>query len=410
MKRYIFFTLLIAMSLFIVACNSSSTTNTSKTVVIGFTASQTGNLNASSTRQLNGLQLWIDQINATGGIKLSNGLKIKLKSVFYDDESNTDRVQELYTRLVTTDNVDFLISPYSSNLTATAASISEQYEKVMIATGAADDAIYKKGYKRIFQVYTPASRYLTGAIDMLTELDSTVTKIAFVYENTAFPKKVVEVAKAYAQELGYKIVLFEGYDTNTTNFNSIIEAIETAGAEVVMGGGYFQDGSTLARQIYENKLTVKLISLLVAPPNPEFNNLGEAALGVTGPSQWEPLSTFIPNFGPTGAEFIASYKNAYSSESSYHSAGGYAAGLILQKAIIEADSVDPEAVKIALDKMDMTTFYGNIQFDTSNETHGLQIGHEMVHIQWQRNDFGTLIKQVVWPSDVATAEPLYPDL
>jgi len=405
MKRYIFSALLIVTLLFIVACNSS---NTSKTVVIGFTSSQTGNLNVSSIRQVNGLQLWVDQINATGGIKLSNGITIKFKSVFYDDESNTDRVQEFYTRLVTTDNADFLISPYSSDLTATAAIITEQYGKVMIATGAADDALYKKGYKRIFQVYTPASRYLTGAVDILTELDSTVTKIAFVYENTAFPTTVVEVAKAYAQEHGYEIVLFEGYDADTTDFSSIIEAIEAAGAEAVMGGGYFQDGSTLARQIYENKLTVKFMSLLVAPSNPDFADLGEAALGVTGPSQWEPLSTFIPDFGPTGAEFIESYKDAYSNEGSYHSAGGYAAGLILQKAIIEADSVDPEAVKTALDKMDMTTFYGNIQFDTSNEAHGLQIGHEMVHIQWQRDDFGILIKQVVWPSDVATAEPLYP--
>ena len=68
----------------------------------------------------------------------------------------------------------------------------------------------------------------------------------------------------------------------------------------------------------------------------------------------------------------------------------------------------PEAVKIALDNMEMNTFYGNIQFDTSNEAHGLQIGHEMVHIQWQRDDFGILVKQVIWPSDVATAEPLYP--
>ena len=411
MKRYIFSALLIIMLYFIVACNSSSTSITavsSETVVIGFTASQTGNLNASSSRQFNGLQLWVDQINATGGIKLSNGITIKFKSVFYDDESNTDRVHEFYTRLVTTDNADFLISPYSSDLTATAASITEQYGKVMIAPGAADDALYQKGYKQIFQVYTPASRYLTGAVDMLTELDSTVTKIAFVHENTAFPTSAVEVAKAYAQENGYEIVLFEGYDTDTADFNSIVEAIEAAGAEAVMGGGYFQDGSTLARQIYENKLTVKFMSLLVAPSNPDFADLGEAALGVTGPSQWEPLSTFIPDFGPTGAEFLESYKDTYSNEGSYHSAGGYTAGLILQKAIIEADSVDPEAVKIALDNMEMTTFYGNIQFDTSNEAHGLQIGHEMVHIQWQRDDFGILVKQVIWPSDVATAEPLYP--
>ena len=41
--------------------------------VIGFTVSQTGNLNVESTRQKNGLTLWMDQVNAAGGIKLTDG-------------------------------------------------------------------------------------------------------------------------------------------------------------------------------------------------------------------------------------------------------------------------------------------------------------------------------------------------
>lgn len=73
------------------------------TAVIGFTASQTGKLNVESTRQINGLNLWINQVNNSGGIKLADGTVVKFKSAFYDDESNKDRVQELYTRLATED-------------------------------------------------------------------------------------------------------------------------------------------------------------------------------------------------------------------------------------------------------------------------------------------------------------------
>jgi branched-chain amino acid transport system substrate-binding protein len=88
--------------------------------------------------------------------------------------------------------------------------------------------------------------------------------------------------------------------------------------------------------------------------------------------------------------------------------GGYAAGQILQKAIIDADSTDPEAVKAAMDGMDMLTGYGHIKFDTSAEAHGLQIGHSMVYIQWQKDDAGNLMKQVVWPLEGKTADTLYP--
>ncbi len=420
MKRSfsILFAALLALSLVLTACGGQQTpatqapsnggeANQKVELTIGFTASQTGKYNVSSQRQVNGLNLWMEQINDAGGIKLSDGTVVTFKAVSYDDESNKDRVQELYTRLATQDNADLLISPYSSGLTAAAAVIAEQYGKVMLTTGAASDATYKEGYTHIFQIYTPASRYLTGAVDLLAKTDPNLKKVAFVYENDKFSTSVVEAAKAYAEQKGYDIVLFEGYDSGTTDFGPFINKIQESGAEAILGGGHFQDGSAFARQLFEKNVDIKFITLLVAPPEPDFADLGDAAVGVIGPSQWEPLAAFKPDFGPTGDEFVSAYQTAYNEEPSYHSAGGYAAGLVLEKAIRDADSTDPAAIKTALDNMDLTLFYGNIKFDTSPEAHGLQIGHSMVYIQWQKKG-DTLGKEVVWPESGATAPVLYP--
>ena len=388
-----------------------------KTVVIGFTASQTGKYNVSSTRQTTGLQMWMDDVNNAGGIKLSDGTVVKFKAVSYDDESNKDRVQELYTKLATDDKADFLISPYSSGLTAAAAVIAEQYGIPMITTGAASDATYKQGYTVVYQAYTPASRYLTGAIDLLMNLDPNAKKVAFVYENSKFATGVNEAAKAYAEDKGLDVVLFEGYDPDTKDFNAIINKIEAAEPDAILGGGHFQDGSTFARQLYEKGTKVKFISLLVAPPEPTFAELGDAAVGVTGPSQWEPAAKYTPEsakaaglewFGPTGEDFTKAYQAAHDGEDpSYHVAGGYAAGLILQKAIEAAGSVDKEAVLKALDATDMMIFFGHIKFDTTPDAHGLQVGHDMIIIQWQEKD-GNLVKEVVWPEAGATAKAIYP--
>lgn len=386
------------------------------TVVIGYTASQTGNQNVSSTRQVNGLQLWMDEVNAAGGVELSDGTTVMFEGVSYDDESNTDRVQELFTRLATEDEADFLISPYSSGLTAAAAVIAEQYGKVMITTGAASDDTYKQGLTTVFQAYTPASRYLTGALDLLQSVDPDVSRLAFVYENSKFSTDVVEAARVYAEELGYEVVLLEGYDPETNDFGPFINKIQDAEPDAILGGGHFQDGSTFARQLDEKNVDVNFFTLLVAPPEPDFADLGQAAVGVIGPSQWEPQAAFTADsaaeagldwFGPSSDEFVAAYEGAYDGEEpSYHSAGGYAAGLILQQAILAADSVEPDAVKAALDAMNLLTFFGHIQFDTTEEAHGLQTGHSMVYIQWQ--DDGGLLKEVVWPAEGATAELLYP--
>jgi branched-chain amino acid transport system substrate-binding protein len=377
------------------------------TLTIGYTESITGKYETSSGRQVRGFGLWLEEVNGAGGITLSDGTVVTFDAVSYDDESSGDRVQELYTRLATEDNADLLISPYSSGLTASASVIAEQYGKVMLTTGAAADDNYTQGFTQVFQIYTPASRYLTGAVDLLQNTDASVTKVAFVYENDNFSTGVVTAAKDYAESLGYEVVLFEGYTSDTTDFGPFINKIQESGAQAVLGGGHFQDGSTFARQVFEKQTDIAYFALLVAPPEPDFADLGDAAVGVIGPSQWEPLAAFTPDFGPTGDEFVAAYMAAYAEEPSYHSAGGYAAGLVLEAAIRDADSTDPAAIKAALDAMDLTIFYGDIQFDTTDEAHGLQIGHSMVYIQWQMGANG-LEKQVVWPLGGATADPIYP--
>ncbi len=388
-----------------------------KTMMIGYTASLTGKLEVSAGRQSKGLQLWMKQLNDAGGIALSDGTIVKFDFATYDDESNKERVQELYTRLATEDNADLLISPYSSGLTAAASVIAEQYGKVMITTGAAADSNYKQGYTQVFQIYTPASRYLTGAIDLLKLLDPSVKKLAIVHEDATFATSVVEAAKEYAESLGYEIVIFEGYAADTADFGPFINKIQATGAEAILGGGHMRDGSTFARQVYEKDTDIKLFTLLVAPPEPDFAELGEAAYAVIGPSQWEPLAAFTPEsakeaglewFGLLSDEFVETYEAAYDEEPSYHSGGGYAAGLVLQKAISDAGSTDPAAIKSALDDMNILTFFGQTKFDTSEEAHGLQIGHSMVYIQWQRDAGGNLLKQVVWPLEGATAESIYP--
>ncbi len=385
-------------------------------IVIGFTMSQTGKLNAESAEQYRGLLLWQKWVNSQGGIYVK-ALKKKLpvKFVYYDDESSKDRVQQLYVRLISKDKADFLISPYSSGLTASAAVIAEQYGKIMMATGAASDSIFNKGYMHVFQIYTPASRYLTGALDLLKAVDPKAKKVAIVYEQSNFAKAVATAAKKYAEKHGFKVVLFESYAKGTTDFTSFLNKIAAKRPDAIIGGGHFADGETFARQIFEQRIKVKLVSLLVAPAVPKFAEIGKAALYVTAPSQWEPKAKYteasakklgISWYGPTASWFVKTYEKEYKEAPGYHAAGGFIAGLVLQKAIEDAGCLDAEKVRKALEKMDIMTFYGRIKFETG-KYYGRQIGHDMVYLQWQEKG-GKLVKEVVWPEHAASARLVYP--
>jgi hypothetical protein len=58
---------------------------TEETITVGFTSSLTGAQEVSSKRQVAGFNLWMDQVNESGGIKLSDGTVVKIAAPTYDD-------------------------------------------------------------------------------------------------------------------------------------------------------------------------------------------------------------------------------------------------------------------------------------------------------------------------------------
>jgi len=375
------------------------------TITIGFTASRTGPLNVDSIGQERGFEFWRDEVNSKGGIKVGDK-RYQVKFASYDDQSVGGRVQQLYTRLINQDKADFLFSPYSSGLTAAAAVISEQYGKIMVDSGGAEEKPFELGNKHLFMVITSAGNYLSGAIKALKEKNPHA-KIAMVYSDDPFSKTVLVAAKEQAKEAGLDVVMDESYAPSTTDFGPVVNKIISSNADAFLGGGHYSDGATLARQMHDQKANLKWISILVAPADDKFAQLGASALGVTTPSQWELQVSYKPQFGPTTGEFAKAFEDKFHQKADYHAASGYTAGVILQRAIEKAGSLDMEKVTKALNDTDVTTFFGHIKFDTDPAHHGLQAAHEMVLAQWQKLN-GEPARQVVWPPAARSAQLVYP--
>ena len=116
----------------------------------------------TSQTQQHGAELWRDEVNAAGGIK-AGGKTYEVKFISYDDQSRSELVKALYTRLIVQDKVQFLFGPYSSVMTAPAVATCEQYGKIMLNTGGSDTAPYAHGTKYQFQLPAPAECYLASA-------------------------------------------------------------------------------------------------------------------------------------------------------------------------------------------------------------------------------------------------------
>ena len=67
--------------------------------------------------------------------------------------SSADQVTKLYEKLITQDKVDFLISPYSSQLTLAAAAVAEKYGVPMVTRRVVDGYLAPRLQKRVRSVH-----------------------------------------------------------------------------------------------------------------------------------------------------------------------------------------------------------------------------------------------------------------
>lgn len=375
-------------------------------IVIGTTVSQSGPYQVASASQFAGLELWRDMVNAEGGV-LIGGVRHLVRFITYDDASDPASIPYLYERLIHHDNVDFLISSYSSAIGLAAAAVADEHEMIVVLPGSGADEIFYNGYESVYQIYTPSSRYFLPALEVLAER-SPGARVAFVYEDDPFAVNAVIRAREYAREVGLEVVFDRAYAPAQTEFEDLVRELQAHNPVAVIGGGHLYDGIALTKALAASGAPVPFLALLSAPSFPEFAEIGSGAVGAIYPSQWEPGVEYRPTYGPTPAEFVRAYEKRYGSTPDYYAASGYHAGLVLQHALERAGTLDPDAVHQALDDTDIVTFYGKVRFESNPEGHGMQVGHEMLLVQLQAAPDGSLVKEIVWPDAAKTSDLVFP--
>ncbi len=133
-------------------------------IVLGTAMSQTGKYAREGKFYVDGYAIALDAINKAGGVKVG-GKAYSLELKMYDDQSDPNLSVRLFTRLVTSDKVNFLLGPYSSGIVIPASSVSEKYEIPMVQGGGASGKIFDRGYKYVFGTLPKAEFYFQSAVE-----------------------------------------------------------------------------------------------------------------------------------------------------------------------------------------------------------------------------------------------------
>src|ERR1700687_3250215 len=384
------------------ACGTTSAgPTTGSTIVLGAPLGLTGSLPKESNLTLQGYNLWLDWINAQGGIVVK-GVKHPVALKYYDDTSSANQSAVLMQKLITEDKANFLLGPYGSAATATDAAIAEQNQIPMVEANGAAQAIFNQGYKYTFGVLSPANKYLQGVIDMAATLSPKPTTVSILSADDNFSLEVANAINDYAPGKGINVVLFKKYKNGATKLSAEAQTAKAHNANIVLNPGRLTEAIAINKAAKEQKLNAKIFAYSVGPSTPDFiSALGADANFVYDGSQWTPQVKYTPAFYLSESDYVAAYKAKYpgKGEPDYHVAMSTMACLALQRAIENAQSLDPNKVRDALAALAVTPSPGQIKF----ASRGINIYKPMVVEQIQAG-----VHHTVYPADVADAQPKYP--
>ena len=353
-------------------------------VVMGSSWALTGRYAVPARRMLNGRQLYVDELNARGGLL---GHRVVLK--IYDDKSSKRPAIELYEKLITEDKVDLVLGPFSSYLTDAVANVMERYKRPFLALAAAP-VIWQRGRKYVFKgaPSVPAPRRQKGALHLADQLG--LKRIAIIGAGELYTRQATEGALKWAKKIGLNVVLLESYRKKQTDFRALLRRIEASGAEAIISNGYFDDTVAQVRQLRELDINMKLFAATVAPTLQEFiEELGSTAEFVVGFASWMPKPALDH---PGIAEFAENYEKRYGEEPNYHSANGYTRMQVFEAVVKKAGSFDPEKIRNAMASVTLHTITGRWKADD----HGYVIAGPGPTIQIQNGE-----RVIVWPATMA---------
>ena len=365
---------------------SFTSTHAAKPVRIGVSLGLTGRYAPLAAMQQRGFRLWESDINEKGGFF---GRKVEL--IVTDDESNSKKAKELYNKFIANDRVDMVLAPYSSGLTAAVAPIVEKAGYPMLAAGAASDKLWQQGYKNLFGVFTSASRYTIGMLNLALIHD--LTTVAIVHADDPFSVSVAEGARKWAPKLGLRVVMFEKFEKGTKDLSRLAKKARQTKPALLLVAGHFNESVNMRRALKKVNWYPKAYFATIGPVLRKYREVlsSDANLSFAS-SLWDSKLNF-----PESRDFNNRFQARFGMEPSYQAATAYAAGQILSQAINSAGTLALRRVRQALYKLQIHTIIGRYGVDKT----GIQVKHFPLTVQWQKGK-----KEIVWPIELQTAKPI----
>ncbi len=223
-----------------------------KTVIrIGINAPITGDIPKVGEGTKYAALMWLDYIEKNGGITV-NGKKYPVELVIEDNESKAESAVKANTKMITEDEVLFIVGPQSSKQAVPAGDVANNYQTPMITPWSTNpDSTRNRPY--VFRGCFLDPFQGPVLVDFITS-EFNFGKAAVLYDVASdYPKGLAEFFKlAWEKAHGPgSVVAFESFTTKDTDFSSQLSKIVKSGAQVLFVPQYYNEVALIVQQAHE---------------------------------------------------------------------------------------------------------------------------------------------------------------
>ena len=302
-----------------------------ETIKVGILGPHTGDYAVYGLAVKNGAQLYIDQVNAAGGI---NGKKIE--TVVYDNKGDSTEAITAFTRMVD-DGITALIGDVLTGNTIAVVGEANPINMPMITASAtasavtynADtDTVYTNVFRTCFIDPFQGEKMAQYASEKL----GAKTAAVLTMTGDDYSVGLADAFKAKCAEVGITVVADEGYSKGDVDFKAQLTNILATAPDVIFCPNYYQDDGMIVTQARELGLTSTFLG-------------GDGWAGVSAYASAAELegsyfcSAYAPGSTDAVKKFEADYTAAYGADTlNMFAATAYDAAQILVAALTKAEA------------------------------------------------------------------------
>jgi len=314
------------------------------TLKIGSFLAVTGPASFLGDPELKTLQMYIEEINAKGGV---NGHKIEF--VHYDTKGKAKEAKNFVNRLIKKDKVDVIIGGTTSGNSLAVIDIVQK-AKVPFISLAGSIKIVEPVKKWVFK--TPHTDKM-AAEKIYTDMKKRgIKKAALITGNGGFDKSGRAQCLALAPKYGIEIVADEKYGNADTDMTTQLTKIRATDAQAIINFGFGKAPAIVAKNIKQLGIKLPVYESHGVASKKFIELAGDAANGIRLPAAALIVADQLPDKDPQKKVLLA-YKKKYEAKYGPVSTFGghaYDALFITVDAVKRAGTIDRAKIRDEIEK------------------------------------------------------------